>query len=88
MLPTLPIVVPVTGAATVEIDGYPEPVRNLMLRLTQPFNVTGHPAITLPCGRGAKGLPCGLQLVGHRGATPALLDVARACEGHIGRGTG
>jgi len=88
LLPTMPIVAPALGAASVEIDGVLEPVRNLMLRLTQPFNIGGHPAITLPCGRGSKGLPCGLQLVGHRGATPALLDVALACEGHIGRGSG
>jgi aspartyl-tRNA(Asn)/glutamyl-tRNA(Gln) amidotransferase subunit A len=88
MLPTLPIVAPPIGATSAEIDGAHENVRTLMLRLTQPFNIGGHPAITMPCGPGAKGLPCGLQLVGHRGATPALLDVALACEGHIGRGTG
>ena len=88
VLPTMPVVAPPIGAATVEIDGTAEPVRSLMLRLTQPFNITGHPAITLPDGRGAHGLPCGLQLVGHRGRTPALLELALACEPHIGRGTG
>jgi aspartyl-tRNA(Asn)/glutamyl-tRNA(Gln) amidotransferase subunit A len=88
VLPTMPVVAPPIGATTVEIDGTAEPVRNLMLRLTQPFSTTGHPAITLPDGRGAHGLPCGLQLVGRRGGTPALLELALACEPHIGRGTG
>ena len=41
---------PVIGTVSVTIDGVAEPVRNLMLRLTQPFNVTGHPAISIPCG--------------------------------------
>jgi aspartyl-tRNA(Asn)/glutamyl-tRNA(Gln) amidotransferase subunit A len=51
-----------------------------MLRLTQLFNITGHPAIALPCGRGEDGLPRGLQLVGHRGGTERLLAVAAAVE--------
>jgi aspartyl-tRNA(Asn)/glutamyl-tRNA(Gln) amidotransferase subunit A len=85
LVPTLAIVAPPIGAATVEIDGVQEPVRNLMLRLTQPFNIGGHPAITMPSGQGAQGLPCGLQLVGHRGGTDALLDVALACEAHLER---
>ena len=49
-----------------------EPVRNVMLRLTQLFNVTGHPAISLPGGQTSSGLPCALQLVGCRGQTDAL----------------
>ena len=88
LLPTLPLVAPPIGAATVTMDGQDEPVRNLMLRLTQPFNITGHPAITLPGRTGASGLPCGMQLVGRRHQTPALLGIASACEGHIGRSTG
>ena len=34
-----------------------EPVRNLMLRLTQLFNLTGHPAVSLPCAHVWKPLP-------------------------------
>ena len=40
----------------------------------------GHPAIVLPCGRTRDGLPLSLQLVGHKAATAALLDVAAAVE--------
>lgn len=57
-----------------------EPLRNVMVRLTHLFNLTGHPAISVPSGVTRLGLPCGLQLVGSRGETEALLAVARACE--------
>jgi aspartyl-tRNA(Asn)/glutamyl-tRNA(Gln) amidotransferase subunit A len=79
-LPTLPIPAPPIGADTVEVDGTNEPVRALMLRLTQLFNVTGHPAVSIPCGRTSQGLPCGLQLVGRRFETEGLLALALACE--------
>jgi Asp-tRNA(Asn)/Glu-tRNA(Gln) amidotransferase A subunit family amidase len=49
-----------------------------MLRLTQLFNLTGHPAVSIPMGRTTAGLPLGLQLAGARGQTGALLQVARA----------
>ena len=77
MLPGMAIVAPPLGAETVAIDGISEPVRALMLRLTQPFNVSGHPAIVLPCGP-AGSLPVSLQLVGARSV--ALLDVAAGIE--------
>ena len=44
-----------------------------------PFNVSGHPAASLPCGL-ADGLPVGLQIVGRRNREGALLDLAEACE--------
>jgi aspartyl-tRNA(Asn)/glutamyl-tRNA(Gln) amidotransferase subunit A len=84
VLPTLPIPAPPLGATTVNVAGKEEPVRNVMLRLTQLFNLTGHPAISLPCARTASGLPCGLQLVGSRMQTEALLAVALACEHELG----
>jgi Asp-tRNA(Asn)/Glu-tRNA(Gln) amidotransferase A subunit family amidase len=59
-----------------------------MLRLTQLFDITGHPAIALPCGTGGDGLPRSLQLVGHRGGTERLLDVAAAVEAQITGGSG
>ena len=83
VLPSLPIPAPPIGAESVPIDGRPEPVRALMLRLTQLFNLTGHPALSMPCGVTAAGLPCGLQLVGNRSETAALLEVALACEAHL-----
>jgi aspartyl-tRNA(Asn)/glutamyl-tRNA(Gln) amidotransferase subunit A len=80
LLPALAIPAPPIGATTVEVDGTPAPVRATMLRLTQLFNITGHPAIALPAGLGPDGLPRSVQLVGHRGRTERLLDVAAAVE--------
>jgi aspartyl-tRNA(Asn)/glutamyl-tRNA(Gln) amidotransferase subunit A len=79
-LPTLPIPAPEIGASLVEIGSTKEPVRALMLRLTQLFNLTGHPAVSLPCGLTTNGLPCGLQLVGARMQTDTLMRVALAIE--------
>jgi aspartyl-tRNA(Asn)/glutamyl-tRNA(Gln) amidotransferase subunit A len=80
VLPTMPIPAPPLGAATVRAGSIEAPVRNLMLRLTQLFNLTGHPAISVPCGATAAGLPCGLQLVGSSGDTSGLLRLARVVE--------
>jgi aspartyl-tRNA(Asn)/glutamyl-tRNA(Gln) amidotransferase subunit A len=44
------------------------------------FNMTGHPAINLPCGLGQDGLPIGLHLVGQYRKDAALLRVAAAFE--------
>lgn len=83
VLPTLPIPAPPLGASSVHVGSRSEPVRNLMLRLTQLFNVTGHPVISLPSGDTPAGLPCAIQLVGCRAETDALLRVALACEPYI-----
>jgi aspartyl-tRNA(Asn)/glutamyl-tRNA(Gln) amidotransferase subunit A len=80
LLPTLPIPAPVLGAATVDVDGKQEPVRAVMLRLTQLFNITGHPAIALPAGSTRDGWPVSMQLVGHRGRTDRLLAIAAQVE--------
>jgi Asp-tRNA(Asn)/Glu-tRNA(Gln) amidotransferase A subunit family amidase len=55
-----------------------------MLRLTQIFSLTSHPAISLPCGDTRAGLPVGLQLVGHHDGTLPLLRLARTCEAVLG----
>ncbi len=80
VLPSLAIPAPPLGAATMPVKGGPEAVRALMLRCTQPFNLSGHPAISLPCGTTHDGLPVGLQLAGHKGQTPALMRTALAVE--------
>ena len=47
---------------------------------TYPFNLTGQPAITVPCGVAADGLPVGLQIVGGRFADAIVLRAAAAFE--------
>jgi len=47
-------------------------------RFTGPYNLTGHPAVSLPAP--APGLPVGLQFAGRRGQDFALLEVAAAAE--------
>ena len=86
VLPTLPIAAPPLGAATVTVGGGDQPVRATMLRLTQLFDLTGHPAISVPGGALEDGMPCGIQLAGRRHRTRELLGVALACEPHLSRG--
>ncbi len=78
VLPTLPIVASVL----------PEPAAGLaesvtrsteMIVNTAPFDVSGHPAISVPAGLVA-GLPAGLMIVGRRFEDAMCLRVARACE--------
>ena len=47
---------------------------------THPFNLTGHPALTVPAGWTHDGLPVGLQLVGGYLSDAQLLGVARTYE--------
>lgn len=45
-----------------------------------PFNLTGQPAATVPCGFDSEGLPIGLQIVGRWRDDPTVLRAARALE--------
>ena len=51
-----------------------------LIRFTGPFNLTGFPAVTVPCGFTEGGLPVGLQFVGPAGADHDLLHAVRAYE--------
>ena len=80
ILPTLPIPAPLLGASTVAVGEAVESVRSATLRLTQLFNLTGHPAVSIPCGVTADGLPGGLQLVGQTNGTADLVKLAAQLE--------
>ena len=86
LLPTLPMGAPRLGSATVEFGDRSEPVRAAMLRLTQLFNITGHPALAMPAGLGRDNLPRSVQLVCSR--TSQLLAIARDVEPYISGGAG
>lgn len=81
VLPALPLVAPVAGTRTPDVGGEPLDIRVAMLKHTQLFNLTGHPAISIPVP--AAGLPVGLQIVGRIGRTEELLSVAAACEAGV-----
>jgi len=65
----------------IEIDGtVVGELRGNLFPYTLPFNITGHPAMSLPCGFGADGLPIGLQIVGRMHDEPTVLRVGALYE--------
>lgn len=65
----------------IEIDGKNfDNLRPHWFPWTMPFNMTGHPAISLPCGFGCDGLPIGLQLVGRFRGDAELLHASALFE--------
>ncbi|WP_330348604.1 amidase [Streptomyces sp. NBC_00582] len=60
--------------------GHEGPGERYSTALTWAFNVSGHPAASLPAGIGADGCPVGVQLVAARGREALLLAVAGAAE--------
>ena len=49
---------------------------------TRLFNITGHPAVTVPCGFDRAGMPVGLQIAGRYKDETTVLRVASAYEKH------
>jgi len=81
LAPTSPIPAPRIGESAIRIASERETaVRAELLRLTRPANLTGLPAISIPCGFTREGLPVGLQLIGSRWGEAQLLSIALAYE--------
>lgn len=55
-----------------------------LIQYTAPFNISGHPSLTLPCGRTAEGMPIGFQLVARKGAERSLLGAGMALQRDTG----
>ncbi len=68
------LLTPATAVPAPPIEG-PDALEQarLLTRFTAPFNLTGLPAISLPCGITAEGLPAGLQIVAPPWAEARLL---------------
>lgn len=60
-------------------DGAEDPLSTALHQMIPP-NVTGQPALTVPCGFSAEGLPIGFQLMGRPFAEATLFRLARAYE--------
>ncbi len=59
--PMEPVVAPPIEADSIEVNGESVGVIPALTQYTRPFNLTGYPALTVPCGF-SQGMPVGLQL--------------------------
>jgi aspartyl-tRNA(Asn)/glutamyl-tRNA(Gln) amidotransferase subunit A len=73
LLPSMPITAP-------SIAGFAMDTRAPLARFTMPLNLVGLPALALPCGVDAQGLPIGMQLVGRPFEEATVLRAGRAYE--------
>jgi aspartyl-tRNA(Asn)/glutamyl-tRNA(Gln) amidotransferase subunit A len=78
--PATPNTAPRIGDTTVRLGGRDEDVRLATTRLVRGINALGLPALSMPCGLSANGLPAGLQIVGPAFAEALILRVGAALE--------
>jgi aspartyl-tRNA(Asn)/glutamyl-tRNA(Gln) amidotransferase subunit A len=76
--PTLPLTAFPVGQEVP--DGWDSPEWTSWTPYTYPFNLTQQPALSVPCGLTAAGLPVGLQIVGPRHADALVLRVGQAYQ--------
>jgi aspartyl-tRNA(Asn)/glutamyl-tRNA(Gln) amidotransferase subunit A len=80
MTPTLPILPTNIDQRELILNGKTIKVRSALLKNTSPWNYTGHPALSVPCGRSKTGLPIGLQIIGPLHQEIRLYAFARQIE--------
>src|SRR6266496_1676108 len=81
VMPTLPLKATLIPAPDAPLEE--QVARALeMIPNTAPFDVTGHPAMNVPCAMSA-GLPVGMMLVGRHGDEPTILQAAHAFETEV-----
>lgn len=80
VVPTLPATAPRMDQALNNFGGKEEPVTVSAVRYSCPANLTGLPAMSLPCGFSSANLPIGLQIIGRPFAEATVLRVAQAYE--------
>lgn len=81
--PTVPVTAPLVGQEVLPWpDGTESDVLSTYARWSQPANITGLPALSVPCGNDAAGLPVGLQVIGRPLQEVTVLRIGRASELH------
>ncbi|EFO30264.1 amidase [Roseibium sp. TrichSKD4] len=80
LTPATPEIAQKLGNVKTKRDGVEEAIGNAITRFTTFFNMTGHPALTMPCAMHSKGLPIGIQFVAAHFDETTLFHVAHAVE--------
>lgn len=73
---------PLHEARSVAINGQEVSLMSALISATCPFNLTGQPALSIPCGFSTSGLPLALQIVGKPFDEATVLQVGYAYEAH------
>lgn len=80
LTPATPEIAQPLGTVKTTRNGVDEAVGNAITRFTTFFNMSGHPALTMPCAMHSEGLPIALQLVGRYFEETTVLRAAHAIE--------
>jgi aspartyl-tRNA(Asn)/glutamyl-tRNA(Gln) amidotransferase subunit A len=80
LAPSTPIAATVVGESRTPIGDTTAEVRAALIRCTRAFNVSGHPACSLPCGFTRSGLPIGMQIIGRPFDEAGVLRAADAYQ--------
>ncbi|MFC7393629.1 amidase family protein [Scopulibacillus cellulosilyticus] len=78
--PTIPVIPTEIGLKEIMLEGELESVDECLIRFTSLFNVTGHPAISIPGGLFNKTVPIGLQLIANHYREDVLIKTAYSYE--------
>ncbi len=82
--PTVPVSAPRIDQTAIEWDDGTESIVGALTRNTRLFNITGLPAITVPCGFTSRHLPVGLQIIGRAFDEASVFRAAYAYEQDAG----
>jgi aspartyl-tRNA(Asn)/glutamyl-tRNA(Gln) amidotransferase subunit A len=80
LAPATPLTAPRLDERQTTLGDGPCDVRGALIRLTRPFNFSGHPACAVPCGFDTGGLPIGMQIVGRPFDEATVLRAADAYQ--------
>ena len=80
LAPTNTFAAPPIGERESIVAGEAHPTRTLLARLTRPFNLTGQPGVSVPCGFDSAGMPIGMQFGARPWREATALRVAHAYE--------
>jgi Asp-tRNA(Asn)/Glu-tRNA(Gln) amidotransferase A subunit family amidase len=80
LVPATPLPAPPLGQAVVQVGGSDEALFHALARICSPLDMTGLPALSVPCGQSGGGLPIGLQIVGRPFDEATVLRAGHAYE--------